>query len=478
MLKRIGIGKSLLVYSSLISVFVLVISLVFLVTSEKAIESVMTAGKTGTSSLSTQSSLIKSMALVHSNILPLAAEADPDSQEIRIELVKGFIAEFKTLIEKCGSKCETLKPEVSKYEKEWDSIIADLAKNNMPSAASRILNALNPIAENLFDMLDKGATEVSRVTDVAFADAEVQSAKTKKTLITLIGLLVVSIFVAGFFFQKKLVQSINNVVEKVKDSVNTTNQKSLEIKSSTERLSQSSTRQAAAIEETVASIEELSNIIKSNAEHAKSAAEFSKQSTHAAREGGDEISILISSMKDISNSSKKIEEIIGVIDDIAFQTNLLALNAAVEAARAGEQGKGFAVVAEAVRSLAQRSAEAAKEISTIISTSVEQTERGTKVADNSAAALTKIIELIQKLETLNSEISVASQEQSQGITQLSQAMTEIDQVTQSNATVAEDLSTNSDVLSQQSHDLSLSTTDLEVLIQGRKGAANSSSSAD
>lgn len=275
-----------------------------------------------------------------------------------------------------------------------------------------------------------------------------------------------------------MVQSINNVVEKVKDSVNTTNQKSLEIKSSTERLSQSSTRQAAAIEETVASIEELSNIIKSNAEHAKSAAEFSKQSTHAAREGGDEISILISSMKDISNSSKKIEEIIGVLDDIAFQTNLLALNAAVEAARAGEQGKGFAVVAEAVRSLAQRSAEAAKEISTIISTSVEQTERGTKVADNSAAALTKIIELIQKLETLNSEISVASQEQSQGITQLSQAMTEIDQVTQSNATVAEDLSTNSDVLSQQSHDLSLSTTDLEVLIQGRKGAANSSSSAD
>ena len=212
-------------------------------------------------------------------------------------------------------------------------------------------------------------------------------------------------------------------------------------------------------------------MVKLNAEHAKSAAQFSKESTIAATEGGKEISVLITSMKEISSSSKKIEEIIAVIDDIAFQTNLLALNAAVEAARAGEQGKGFAVVAEAVRTLAQRSAEAAKEIGSIISTSVEQTERGTRVADNSGAALSKIIALIQKLDTLNNEISVASQEQSLGISQLSQAMSEIDQVTQSNASVAENLSTNSTVLSEQALDLENSTHSLEVLLRGEKAAA-------
>lgn len=471
MFKKLGIGKSLLIFLTIIAGFVLAVSSVFFYTSQNALSAMSDAGRLGTASLATQSALIKSMALVHSNILPLAAETDPDSREIRMELVKGFIAEFETLLGKCGQQCSSLSGDAEKYKSQWADITKDLSSNNLSAASSKILNNLNPTAETLFDKLDKAATEVTKATEQAFEDAKSNANKTKVQLIIMIGVLVGIILVVGFFFQKTLVASIHEVVTKVQESVNTTSEKSREINSSTQTLSQSSTRQAASIEETVASIEELSSMVKLNAEHAKSAAQFSKESTVAATEGGKEISVLITSMKEISSSSKKIEEIIAVIDDIAFQTNLLALNAAVEAARAGEQGKGFAVVAEAVRTLAQRSAEAAKEIGSIISTSVEQTERGTRVADNSGAALSKIIALIQKLDTLNNEISVASQEQSLGISQLSQAMSEIDQVTQSNASVAENLSTNSTVLSEQAQDLEASTHSLEVLLRGEKAAA-------
>lgn len=144
-------------------------------------------------------------------------------------------------------------------------------------------------------------------------------------------------------------------------------------------------------------------------------------------------------MRLISQDSKKIEEIIHVIDDIAFQTNLLALNAAVEAARAGEQGKGFAVVAEAVRALAQRSASAAKEINGLIKESVERTEQGSSIADNSGQVLTRIVSSVNKVVTLNKEIAQASNEQSQGISQISKAMNQLDQASQSNAASSEEI---------------------------------------
>jgi methyl-accepting chemotaxis protein len=180
-----------------------------------------------------------------------------------------------------------------------------------------------------------------------------------------------------------------------------------------------------------------------NSDNAKQAASLSVSSREAAEVGEREIQTLIGSMTEISNSSKKIEEIISVIDDIAFQTNLLALNAAVEAARAGEQGKGFAVVAEAVRTLAQRSASSAKDITSLIKDSVSQIDKGSDVADRSGTVLTNIVTSIKKVSDLNNEIAAASSEQTTGIQQISKAMNQLDQASQANAASAEEIAATS-----------------------------------
>ncbi len=231
-------------------------------------------------------------------------------------------------------------------------------------------------------------------------------------------------------------------------------------------LSHASTSAAASLEETVASLEEMSSMVKMNSDNAKQASALSQTSRDSAEQGEKEIHSLISSMHEISSSSKKIEEIITVIDDIAFQTNLLALNAAVEAARAGEQGKGFAVVADAVRSLAQKSAVAAKDISGLIKESVEKIDRGTKIADHSGTVLNNIVVSVKKVADLNHEISAASNEQSTGITQVGKAMNQLDQSTQMNAASAEEIAASAEEILQQSQSMQEKVRDLNAVILG------------
>lgn len=240
---------------------------------------------------------------------------------------------------------------------------------------------------------------------------------------------------------------------------------------SSSELSSASSESAASLEETVASLEELTSMIRQNADNAKTASELSQVSKATAEKGSSEIANLISMMDQIAHSSKKIEEIITVIDDIAFQTNLLALNAAVEAARAGEQGKGFAVVAEAVRALAQRSATSAKEISGLISVSADQVEKGQMAAGTSQTVLSQIVDSINKVAQLNGEIASASVEQSTGVSQISQAMNQLDQVTQSNASSAETISQASSNLDHSTQSLTETIGSLEALTGLKKGAA-------
>jgi methyl-accepting chemotaxis protein len=243
-----------------------------------------------------------------------------------------------------------------------------------------------------------------------------------------------------------------------------------QISASAQTLSESSTHQASSLEETVATMEELTAMVKLNSDNARQAAELSVQTRDVALKGENQIQNLIKSIEVISSDSKKIAEITSVIDDIAFQTNLLALNASVEAARAGEQGKGFAVVADAVRSLAQRSAQSAKDISSLISSSVERIDNGAVQAQQSGEVLAEIVTSVKKVSELNSEISAASQEQSNGILQIGKAMNQLDQITQANAAASEESASASEELSAQAGVLRGNVVSL-VQIVGQSKAA-------
>ena len=218
-------------------------------------------------------------------------------------------------------------------------------------------------------------------------------------------------------------------------------------------LSQRTEEQASSLEETASSMEELTSTVRQNADNARQANQLASGARDQAEQGGEVVQKAVDAMAEINSSSKKIADIIGVIDEIAFQTNLLALNAAVEAARAGEQGRGFAVVAGEVRNLAQRSAGAAKEIKTLIQDSVEKVEDGSRLVDQSGMTLGEIVASVKKVSDIIAEIAAASQEQSSGIDQVNKAVTQMDEVTQQNAALVEEAAAASESMDEQARGL-------------------------
>lgn len=218
-------------------------------------------------------------------------------------------------------------------------------------------------------------------------------------------------------------------------------------------LSSRTEQQASALQQTSSSMEQLGATVRQNADNAQAAHQLASQARTAAEQGGDVVVQVVHTMDQISGSSRRIADIIGVIDSIAFQTNILALNAAVEAARAGEQGRGFAVVAGEVRALAQRSASAAREIKQLIGTSVEQVQTGTTLVNQAGTSMSHIVSEIQRLAAIVEAISTASREQSAGVGQVGQAITQMDQATQQNAALVEQSAAAADSLQQQSRAL-------------------------
>ena len=252
---------------------------------------------------------------------------------------------------------------------------------------------------------------------------------------------------------KTMQGSLSKVVFGVRQNSESVATASAQISQGNSDLSSRTEQQAAALEETAASMEELTATVKQNAENARQADQLARGASEVAVKGGDVVAEVVDTMKGINESSKKIADIISVIDGIAFQTNILALNAAVEAARAGEQGRGFAVVASEVRSLASRSADAAKEIKGLIGASVERVEQGTALVDKAGTTMTEVVGAIRRVTDIMGEISAASTEQSAGVSQIGEAVSQMDQVTQQNAALVEESAAAAESLKVQAQQL-------------------------
>ncbi len=248
-------------------------------------------------------------------------------------------------------------------------------------------------------------------------------------------------------------EGLAQVVSQVRRSSESVAMASSEIAQGNQDLSARTESQASALEETAASMEQLGATVRQNADTARQANQLARTASDVAERGGEVVGQVVQTMKGINESSQRISDIIQVIDGIAFQTNILALNAAVEAARAGEQGRGFAVVASEVRSLAGRSAEAAKEIKQLISASVERVEQGSAMVDHAGETMAEVVQSIRRVTDLMGEINAASSEQASGVAQVGEAVTQMDQATQQNAALVEEMAAAAGSLSSQAQEL-------------------------
>ena len=243
--------------------------------------------------------------------------------------------------------------------------------------------------------------------------------------------------------------NLAQIVSTVRNSSDSIATGSQQVATGNADLSQRTEEQASALQQTAATMDELGTTVRQNSDSARTANDLAQNASDIAARGGSVVSQVVDTMRGIDQASKKIADIIGVIDGIAFQTNILALNAAVEAARAGEQGRGFAVVAGEVRVLAQRSAEAAKEIKSLINNSVERVAAGSALADQAGTTMNEIVDSIARVTQIMGEIASSSAEQSSGVTQVGEAITQMDKVTQQNAALVEESAAAAESLKQQ-----------------------------
>ncbi|MFY3329774.1 methyl-accepting chemotaxis protein [Achromobacter xylosoxidans] len=391
-------------------------------------------------------------------------------------------------------KLRLLEDVRGRYVKSFQGVGALLKRGERDAARQRLLDETLPLLDGLQDRV----IEISRIQSAEMVDAGADSQRVidNAGMLNLI-LSAMAVVLGGLFAWRvsksitaplaqavsvaetvargdlgqpilavtrdetgRLLRALHDMQDKLAGAVRTIRAGSETISSAAGQIAAGNTdlssrteEQAASLEETAASMEELASTVKQNADNARQANQLAASASEVAQRGGAVVSAVVSTMGDISASSRKISEIVSVIDGIAFQTNILALNAAVEAARAGEQGKGFAVVAGEVRSLAQRSAQAAREVKALIEASVSKVAEGAGQAENAGTTMQEVVASVKRVTDIMGEIAAASQEQASGIEQVNRAVSQMDEVTQQNAALVEEAAAAAGSMQDQAHAL-------------------------
>lgn len=414
-------------------------------------------------------------AATHRHILEKSAN-DKKALEAKMkattDLMTKAYADYEKRIEGDEEKAlfEKTQAARAKYSDIRKRLMAASTENKTELAVEILDRDLTP-AYDAYIAAIQGLVNYSR-TEAEKAGADAKNAVVRSRVLLIGGILTVVLIgiATAWFITRSVSKTISSIADVLQKSADQLTSASQEVSSASHSLADGANHQAASLEETSASLEELSSMTSRNAENAGQANQIAGKARSAADQGATEVEVMNRAMQGIQSASDEIKKIIKTIDEIAFQTNILALNAAVEAARAGEAGAGFAVVAEEVRSLAQRSAQAAKDTATKIEGAISQTTQGVDISTKVTSHLTSIADMIRQVDHLVSEMTTAAREQSQGIGQITIAVAQMDKVTQSTAAQAEESASAASELNSQAESLRDAVATLMALVGGNHTA--------
>ncbi len=402
---------------------------------------------------------------------------DPDAIDKGIKDLADSQKKSAGIISECGAAGAGVKTQFETLKVQEKEAVDQFLKGQNALAYEKFLRGVTPQSSLLLEEIRKYHQNIQDAAQQQMLVQQVQMQKELRWWSVLLGGILVVVLYGGWLLKNRITRELLDIATTLAKVSETSASAADQVSSSSQSLAEGASEQAASIEETSASLEEMSSMTKRNAENAQKANDLAKQARSAADKGAEDMQQMNAAMQAIKASSDDISKIIKTIDEIAFQTNILALNAAVEAARAGEAGMGFAVVADEVRNLAQRSAQAAKETSTMIEGAISKTEQGVVLSRKVAEMINDILAKVRQVDELAAEVAGSSKEQAAGITQINTAVAQMDRVTQGNAASAEESAAAAEELNGQAEILKQSVTELVKLVGGRAGQSPAKSDA-